>query len=252
MILLCFCGVALSETDILLDGLRNAYFSISGRAGYGAGGWFGYGKNRYAVCDSFARTKEPTNWLRTDFIDVKDAIRVDIIVNYTVRKCRPGQTYCKEYFKLYGYQTLKTSPRPNPLVTPFDFLAKAKPTNVPDRPTRPGDFNLLKVSIKIKRKGLYLAFYDQGSCLSLLSVRVSFNYCPEIQKRLVTFARTASPFSDSSADQVEGRCTDQQSRNTTVLTATCTSQGNWMINDNVRCLCQPGYRYSSYPKPRCC
>jgi hypothetical protein len=152
---------------------------------------------------------------------------------------------------LYAYQTTKGSPKPNPSLATFDFIAEAKPTIIPDRPTGPADENVMNVSIKAKAKGMYLAFYDQGACLSLLKVYVSFNYCPDRNKNLVTFARAVSPFDDSSPKQVEGKCSDPHSTNTTALTAACMSQGNWKLNNTVRCLCQPGYEYSETPTPRC-
>ena len=92
-----------------------------------------------------------------------------------------------------------------------------------------------------KKGGVYLAFLDQGACVSLSSVMVSYNYCTEIGRVLVRFSRAAAPVNDSYLEEQTGRCTDLNSVNTVKLSGVCLSSGEWNITDVIKCLCKPGY-----------
>ena len=94
-----------------------------------------------------------------------------------------------------------------------------------------------------KKGGVYLAFLDQGACVSLSSVIVSYKYCSEEQVGvLVRFSRTAAPVNDSHLEEQTGRCTDVNSINKVKLSGVCLSRGEWNITDGVKCLCKPGYQ----------
>ena len=86
-----------------------------------------------------------------------------------------------------------------------------------------------------KKGGVYLAFLDQGACVSLSSVIVSYNYCPEIGRVLVRFSRTAA------VEKRTGHCTDINSVNKVKLSGVCLSNGEWNIMDGIKCLCKPSY-----------
>ena len=92
-----------------------------------------------------------------------------------------------------------------------------------------------------KKGGVYLAFLDQGACVSLSSVIVTYNYCSEIQSVLVQFSRAAAPGNDSYLQEQTGRCTDVNSVNKVKLSGVCLSSGEWNITDGIKCLCKPGY-----------
>ena len=93
-----------------------------------------------------------------------------------------------------------------------------------------------------KKGGVYLAFLDQGACVSLSSVIVRYNYCPKIGSVLVRFSRTAAPVNDSYLEEQTGRCTDVNSVNKVKLSGVCLSSGKWNITDGIKCLCKPGYQ----------
>ena len=92
-----------------------------------------------------------------------------------------------------------------------------------------------------KKGGVYLAFLDQGACISLSSVIVSYNYCSEIGRVLVRFSRADAPVNDSYLEEQTGRCTDVNSVNKVKLSGVCLSSGEWNITDVIKCLCKPGY-----------
>ena len=92
-----------------------------------------------------------------------------------------------------------------------------------------------------KKGGVYLAFLDEGACVSLSSVIVSYNYCSEVGSVLVRFSRTSAPVNDSYLEEQTGRCTDVNSINKVKLSGVCLSSGKWNITDGIKCLCKPGY-----------
>ncbi|XP_032238020.2 ephrin type-B receptor 1 isoform X2 [Nematostella vectensis] len=233
----------LSDTDILLDGPR-AGWSITGKSVPGQiANWLHSGSsNQYSVCD-VSSSKEPTNWLRTDYINAKDAKRVDIKVIYTIRKCKDLSKFCKETFNLYVYHASQSEPSPDPATMPFTWLRKANVTHLPSGPATDADKNTMLVSLVPRKEGIFLAFYDQGACMSITKVVVSFNFCPPRGGILVDFVRTVSPLSDSVQKKVEGTCVSENSVNTTALTAVCTSDGNWNLSGDVKCYCKKGYAY---------
>ena len=107
----------------------------------------------------------------------------------------------------------------------------------------PGKIESYDYDVKIvtKKRGVYLAFLDQGACLSLNSVNVSYNYCSEIDRVLVRFSRAAAPVNDSSLEEQTGHCTDVNSVNKVKLLGVCLGNGEWNITDAIKCLCKPGY-----------
>ena len=106
----------------------------------------------------------------------------------------------------------------------------------------PGKMESYDYDVKIvtKKGGVYLAFLDQGACVSISSVTVSYNYCPEIGSVLVRFSRTSAPVNDSYLKEQTGRCTDVNSINKVKLSGVCLSNGEWNITDGSKCLCKPG------------
>ena len=97
------------------------------------------------------------------------------------------------------------------------------------------------VKIITKKGGVYLAFLDQGACVSLSKVIVSYNYCSEIGSVLVSFSRTPAPVNDSYLVEQTGSCSDMNSINKVKLSGVCLSSGEWNITDGIKCLCKPGY-----------
>ena len=91
----------------------------------------------------------------------------------------------------------------------------------------PGKIESYDYDVKIvtKKGGVYLAFLDQGACVSLLSVIVSYNYCSVIGSVLVRFSRTVAPVNDSYLKEQTGRCTNVNSINKVKLSGVCLSNG---------------------------
>ena len=196
---------------------------------------------RYKVCDIFPEiTKEPNNWLQTDFINVKNAKRLDIEVSYSLLVCpKDSSRFCKTYLTLYSYHTDSKDPIPDPTKVVFQKEEVITPPRLPSTGTVQDVF---RGSVVTKAKGIYLAFLDQGVCVTMTKVVISYRFCPEMGSTLVTFPRTVAPANDSDVIEQVGKCTDVNSINKVELSIVCLSNGEWNMTDDLVCLCKVGYQ----------
>ena len=186
-------------------------------------------------------TKVPRNWLRTDFINVRNANRLDIEVHYSLLNCpkHASSKFCKTYLTLYSYHANTEQSIPDPTKGIFKKEAVITPKRLPAQGTTKTD--IFRGSMLTTARGIYLAFLDQGVCITLTKVTISYRYCPNIGSTLVTFPRTVAPANDSDLTEQEGKCTDVNSVNKVKLVSVCLSNGEWNITDDLLCLCNPGY-----------
>ena len=56
------------------------------------------------------------------------------------------------------------------------------------------------------RQGFYIAAQDQGACMSLVSMKVYYQFCPETVMNLSRFPATVAGGEVASLIQVEGQC----------------------------------------------
>ena len=185
--------------------------------------------------------REPRNGLRTDFIEVKNASRLDIEIHYRLLNCPKKDTgrFCKTYLTLYSYNTNSEQPVPDPSRGGFKEEAVITPESLPAQGVT--QEHIFRSSVVTTARGIYLAFLDQGVCITLTKVVISYRYCPEIGSTLVTFPRTVAPANDSNLTEEEGKCTDVNSVKKVKLVSVCLSNGEWNITDDLKCLCNPGY-----------
>ena len=172
---------------------------------------------------------------------------LNVELKYKLRRCPPTSSpFCNYNLSIYVLHVEKklVGVDLNPLRGNKETYQKVE-TIVPT--VLPGAWELKEYDynrkIITKKGGVYLAFLDQGACLSLSSVIVSYKYCSEEQVGvLVRFSRTAAPVNDSHLEEQTGRCTDVNSINKVKLSGVCLSSGEWNITDGVKCLCKPGYQ----------
>ena len=172
---------------------------------------------------------------------------LNIKLKYNLRRCPPPPTassFCKHKWSIYVLHVEKevVGVDLNPLTAnevTYQEVETIAPTVLP----APGKMESYDYDVKIvtKKGGVYLAFLDQGACLSLSSVIVSYNYCSEIDRVLVRFSRTSAPVNDSYLKEQTGRCTDVNSINKVKLSGVCLSSGEWNVTDGIKCLCKPGH-----------
>jgi len=121
----------------------------------------------------------------------------------------------------------------------FQKEAVITPKSLPPQGQRKSD--VFYGSVITRAPGIYLAFLDQGACITLTKVVISCRYCPEIVSTLVKFPRTVAPANDSDLTEQEGKCTDVNSVNKVKLVSVCLSNGEWNITDDLMCQCNAGY-----------
>lgn len=73
----------------------------------------------------------------------------------------------------------------------------------------------MQINVVFFRNGFYIAAEDQGACMSILSVRVYYFYCPEVLIGLAAFPRTISGNETTSLDDVSGTCVSNANISTT-------------------------------------
>ena len=193
----------------------------------------------YSVC-SVNAAKEPNNWLLSDYILVEEYQRLDITVTYTFNaECSDQSlTHCKEFFAGYVMESNISG----------DILHIPSPLRNASLYEKISTFRLQFLKTKttsttpfiVKTKFIVLAFHDQGACILLHSVKVSYRVCSEetLSGTLVSLPQTVAPLNESLL--VEGRCAVnsvqivQES-----LSVLCESTGEWNTSRlEGRCICK--------------
>ena len=170
---------------------------------------------------------------------------MNVKLKYSLLGCPTSSSaHCKHTFGLYVLHVDKKlfGVDLNPLTANNVIYQKVEtiaPTVLPGpKKSKTYDYDC---KIITKKGGVYLAFLDQGACLSLTSVIVSYNYCSEIDRDLVRFSRTVAPVNDSYLKEQTGRCTYVNSISKVKLSGVCLSSGEWNVTDGIKCLCKPGH-----------
>lgn len=199
-------------------------------------------KMYYSVCD-VVTTKEPNNWLRSDFIDLKDAQLLDIEIGYRLSNCPidSGQ-HCKTYLGFYAYHTdTRLLSAPDPTQGGYEFIDNITPAGALPKPGK-GKAFLYRGKMATKARGVYLGFLDRGVCMVIQNVTIGYKFCAEEGGGLVKFPRTMAPVNDSFPEERAGECSDNNSVSEKKLTGVCLSSGKWNITDGLKCLCKKGYQ----------
>ena len=193
--------------------------------------------------DASNKYEVPENWLITDFINIKDATRLDIEVTYTLLNCPLADVgpFCRTNFSLYSYHTdFKYNPDPKKLNFLKETVIAPKILPMPGERTT----DTFDGSIITKAKGIYLALLDQGTCLTIRRFVLRYRFCSEtVPSKLVRFPRTLVPANEINLTKQEGECTDPNAikKDNKTLFGVCLSDREWNITDNSACLCSNGY-----------
>ena len=165
---------------------------------------------------------------------------LNVELKYNLLGC-PASSVCNHKLSIYALHVEKelVGVDLNPLMVKYEKVETIVPTVLPaPEKSKAYDYD---GKIMTKKGGVYLAFLDQGACMLLSSVIVSYNYCSDIGSILVRFPRTVAPVNDSYLEEQTGRCADVNSVNKVKLSGVCLSSGEWNITDGIKCLCKPGY-----------
>lgn len=217
------------------------------------------------VCD--IASANPNNWLRLPFIDRDEANRLTIKIEYTIRECKkyPGEIRsCKETFQLLYLESDELyADLPDFDESNYSYLKTIAPsseqsrspdgsTTSPSTHSAAGAPNVFQTEVELplrtSKRGVYLVFRDQGACVSLLSIKVSYSLCPAQVNNLAWFPKTPSGANLTDLVQKTGKCVlNSQSKLTPI--AYCQTNGNWFFIESKEpgssCVCSPGFHYST-------
>ncbi|XP_015776148.1 PREDICTED: ephrin type-A receptor 4-like isoform X4 [Acropora digitifera] len=202
----------------------------------------------YTVCDLSDTLVNSTNsWLISEYVDLQGAKEIHIDAEFTVRECPSQLRYCKQSFNVYTMQVN------GPVVGGisegdvqsgnFAFVDKVNATNL-WIPRNAVQRNQAKVTFDVNgSKGFYLAFQDKGACVALLTVTLSYNYCPELANNGATFKKTPAPLTSNANISVIGECFNGSSvyPSQRIMSMMCLSSGQWLADNISTCLCPSGY-----------
>lgn len=202
----------------------------------------------YTVCDLRQTAANITeNWLISEYVDLQGANDIHMDLEFTARLC-PGQlSHCKQSFNIYVMRTngsvVEEISEKDVHSGNFVFVDRVNGANL----WTPGNdvkSNQVQITVDVSGdRGIYLAFQDQGACVALLSVTLSYNYCPDIVNDGALFKKTPAPLISRAHISVIGHCFNGASeypRNSSI-SLTCLSSGQWLARDTAKCLCDTGY-----------
>ena len=194
----------------------------------------------YSVCDVHT-TATPRNWLRTPFIPLRGAKLLDIKMGYFLRNCPPDASiHCKTHLGLYVHHADGKLPDPDPAEMNYEFVENIVPEGTLPEPSKGKTF-VYHGKVFTKSKGLYLAFKDEGACISIRNFTAIYKYCPEQVRDFVMFPRTIAPADDADSVERVGSCSDVNSVSQNKSVSVCLSSGKWNITEGLECLCRKGY-----------
>ncbi|CAF0874300.1 unnamed protein product [Didymodactylos carnosus] len=213
------------------------------------------------VCD-ITSDKKVDNWLRTPYFKREQAKRIEIELGFSVRDCssfsNPNEIRsCRETFELYIYETDDINNNWNvQSYKLIDIIAGNRFTSSNHGGSLSSDINnnnndhkdvvnVKSRGIAINKKGFYIAFRDQGACISLLYVKIYYRLCEEKIISLIRFPETATGAHLTDIEQRDGLCID----NTKMIykpIGMCKGNGEWAFQESSlreSCLCHDGYEF---------
>ncbi|XP_061659157.1 ephrin type-B receptor 4a [Syngnathoides biaculeatus] len=198
----------------------------------------------YQICQTDSSF---SHWLRSGFIQRGGASQVYVELRFTMMECSSGNSHhrsCKETFNLYYYQADSneaTDSYPPWMENPYTKVD----TVAADFLLRKGGerkFNVKTIRLgPLSKRGFYLAFQAQGSCMALLSVRVFFKKCPPLISALSSFRETIPR---TLVQEAQGECVKhatQQGPRAQAPKLFCGEDGQWVGLPTTSCACLPGY-----------
>lgn len=199
----------------------------------------------------YVSSHDVNNWLRTPFIDVKDAKSLYIQMTFTMRKCvkhnNPSSLQqCRETFNLYYYEADRDFA--NQEMPAWDEMSYTMVDKIAaDHLFESTDEFILNhevrfVSLQKGLRGIYFAFQDTGSCVTLMAVQIYYKMCESTTHNYAFFTQTPTGVGERDYVPVEGTCVPNSEFVNLKETPSysCMSDGTWDI-ERGGCWCKPGF-----------
>ncbi|XP_028933748.1 ephrin type-A receptor 1 isoform X1 [Ornithorhynchus anatinus] len=195
-------------------------------------------------------TGEADHWLRSNWIYRGEVpTRVFAELRFTVRDCRSfseagsGPLGCKETFNLFFMESDQDVgiQLHRPLFQKVTTVAADQSFTVRDLAIGAMRLNVERCLLgRLTHRGLYLAFQNPGACVALVSVRVFYQRCPEIERGLARFPDTLP--SPVGLTEVSGTCLPHAHPSLDPGPRMyCSPDGEWLVPVG-ECHCGAGYQ----------
>ena len=197
----------------------------------------------FQVCDV---GNSPNNWLSSDAIPLNSAMGIEIDITFILSNCSRfnNPPSCIQTFDVY-LRTADSDTEQTP-PTGYQKIQTVTGKKLYDG-TGGGPTNAVTVTADTTNKGSYafLSFRDQGACIVLRSVKVSYYACPSTTESLRSLTRAVSPFASSNSTKVTGTCVSNSvDSNGLGGFALCNSNGTWDTTNLKPCECKAGFMLS--------
>ncbi|UJR30946.1 hypothetical protein I4U23_018458 [Adineta vaga] len=215
------------------------------------------------VCD-ITSERHVDNWLRSPYFKRQQAQRIEIELGFSVRDCSTFQTpneirSCRETFELYIHESdyedndfLWSSYQLVDIIAGNRFTSNSygsqSSSAAAAASSSSSSGNNLTVNVKtrgisINKNGFYIAFRDQGACVSLLYVKIFYRLCEDTTVGLVHFPETPAGAHLTDIVERHGICTTNSKMLNKPL-GFCKGNGEWAFQETSlrdSCHCQDGY-----------
>jgi hypothetical protein len=206
------------------------------------------------VCDITAE-RRLDHWLRSPFFKRQRAQRIEIELGFSIRDCAAFQTpneirSCRETFELYIRQYDQTEKEFRwsnyqliDIIAGNRFTSNNYGSFASINQTSNLTVNVKTRGIAVDKNGFYLAFRDQGACISLLYVKIFYRLCESTTRQLVHFPETPTGASLTDIVEREGICTSN-AQNVRKVLGFCKGNGQWTFQETFlldSCHCHEGY-----------
>ncbi|XP_018329146.1 ephrin type-B receptor 1-B isoform X6 [Agrilus planipennis] len=197
----------------------------------------------YVVCD--VAYDNVNNWLWTPFIDRGVANRIYIEIKFTIRDCSlfPGNALsCKETFSLLYYEFDAATREPPPWETDsYKLVARIAAGEGRFNSNSEVNINSEVRSIPVTKKGVYIAFMDQGACISLLAIKIYYITCPETTINFAHFNATPTGKEATVIVLAKGVCVKNAEVDDIAPSYVCKGDGKWSLPTG-GCKCKAGFQ----------
>jgi len=194
------------------------------------------------ICNKDEWDKNAEHWYRSPYIHAKSANRLHLEIDFSIWGC----DNCKETFTLYTYHADYDEATPHfpqwreGLYQQIDTLAAHENFNGEHGNTNNQENKVYSISLNGK-KGLYVAIQTKGpTCISILRLKLEYNYCPETVRDRTVFKRTSAGSKISSLVEVKGTCVDNAINTRGDMRYYCNADGEWTAFSG-GCVCDRGY-----------
>ena len=223
-------------------------------ASYTAGG-SGNVQRVYTVCN--VDSPNVNNWVRTPFLPRQNgADRYFVNMVFSVRKCTKfpdpaNLQQCREVFKLMYQEAgsdVANSTYPSWTESSYNLVDTIAASNLFTDSSNVLLNNETR-SIRVTQDGVYLTFFDQGSCTTLLSVKVYYVVCPQLISNFAIFAQTVTGPELTSVVKTNGTCV-ANAQSDSEVSYLCKADGYWFPYTGT-CSCIAGYQPNSIINNTC-